>query len=160
MWTISPGRARGAWGGARASGLMTLGLGACGDGGAARTADAGPAVTPAAGPLCVTRDPGPSPLRRLTAAEYARTVHDLFGGDVLDVSRLPPGERALGFDNNADVISTSDLLVDAYEALAEQAGAVVAGNLATYVPCAMSSPDSACAARYRNCGRAIITAVT
>ena len=152
MWTTSPGRSWAVPAAALASWMMMLGLGACGSGGAGGPkADGGvpgPPVTSSAGPLCATRDPGPSPLRRLTDGEYARTVHDLLGGDLLDVSRLPPGERALGFDNNADVISTSDLLVGAYEDLAEQAGDVVAGNLATYVPCAMSSPDAACAARF------------
>jgi hypothetical protein len=84
----------------------------------------------------------------LTRVEYARTVDDLFGPGVLDASSLPPGERALGFDNNADVISTSDLLVDAYEDLAERAGDVVAANLSQYVPCAMAAQDSACAAQF------------
>ena len=104
--------------------------------------------TPSVGPLCVTHDPGPSPLRRLTRTEYAQTVDDLLGPGVLDVSRLPPGERALGFDNNADVISTSDLLVDAYEDLAEQAGDAVAANLSAYAPCAGLAPDSGCAAQF------------
>lgn len=150
MWTTSLGRARSAL----APWVLVVGLGACSAGGAKGTDKPGTsdgpdaAVTSSAVPLCVARDPGPSPLRRLTATEYARTVHDLLGGDVLDVSHLPPGERALGFDNNADVISTSDLLVDAYEGLAEQAGSVVAGDLGQYVPCATSSPDAACAAQF------------
>jgi len=152
MSTTSPGRPRAASGTALAWWVMAVGLGACssGGGGAPRVDSGTPDtdVTPSAGPLCATRDPGPSPLRRLTDAEYAQTVHDLLGGDLLDVSRLPPGERAQGFDNNADVISTSDLLVGAYEDLAEQAGGVVAGNLATYVPCSMSSADAACAAQF------------
>ena len=148
MWTTSPGRSRTA--ATTAWAVIAVGLGGCGGGGNSTPDGAapGPTVTSSAVPLCTTRDPGPSPLRRLTDGEYARTVHDLLGGDLLDVARLPPGERALGFDNNADVISTSDLLVGVYEDLAEQAGSVVAGDLATYVPCAMFSADAACAAQF------------
>ena len=107
-----------------------------------------PPTTVSVGPLCVTHDPGPSPLRRLTRTEYAETVAELLGPGVIDGSRLPPGERALGFDNNADVISTSDLLVDAYEDLAEKAGDAVAANLAAFAPCAASAPDTGCANQF------------
>jgi hypothetical protein len=70
-------------------------------------------------------------MRRLTRTEYARTVQDLLGPGAVDVSALPPDEQALGFDNNADVMSTSDLLVEQYDQLAEQAGDWVASHLAT-----------------------------
>lgn len=149
MWTTSPGSRASGWmprAGWAACLAAIMGAMACSAGKEAAAPEAG--VAPSAGPLCATRDPGPSPLRRLTRTEYGQTVHDLFGGDVLDLSQLPPGERALGFDNNADVISTSDLLVDAYQDVAAQAGDMLAGNLAQYVPCAMSSADADCAATF------------
>jgi hypothetical protein len=115
---------------------------------AASTPSIPPVVVTAA--LCTTpRDPGPSPVRRLTRTEYAQTFQDLLGPGAVDVSALPPDEEALGFDNNADVMSTSDLLVEEYDQLAEQAGDWVAShlsNFAAFAACASGpSPDAACA---------------
>src|SRR5262245_34266997 len=105
-------------------------------------------------PLCVTRDPGPSPLRRLTRAEYGRTLRDLLAPAVVDASSLPPDERAAGFDNNADVLGTSDLLVEQSIAVAEKAAAAVTADLPRFVPCAAATPDAACADRFiRDFGR-------
>jgi len=70
------------------------------------------------------------------------------GAGLLDSSRLPPDERALGFANNAEVVSTGGLLVEAYTDLAEEAGDVVAANAATYAGCAATTPDAACAATF------------
>ncbi|MBC8133978.1 MAG: DUF1592 domain-containing protein, partial [Deltaproteobacteria bacterium] len=100
---------------------------------------------PKLGPLCATRDPGPSPLRRLTRIEYARTVRDLIGPGLLDSSGLPPDERALGFDNNADVLGTSDLLIEQYQDLAERAASVVTADITRFVPCAATTADATCA---------------
>jgi Protein of unknown function (DUF1587) len=80
-------------------------------------------------PPCVTRDPGPSPLRRLTRREYRASVNFLLGAAAVDASVLPADERALGFDNNAEVMSVSALLVQTYMDLAEQSGDFVAANL-------------------------------
>jgi Protein of unknown function (DUF1592)/Protein of unknown function (DUF1588)/Protein of unknown function (DUF1595)/Protein of unknown function (DUF1587)/Protein of unknown function (DUF1585) len=100
---------------------------------------------PTGGALCTTRDPGPSPLRRLTRVEYGRTLGDLIGPGLVDTSGLPPDERALGFDNNADVLGSSDLLIEQYQDLAERAAVVVTGDLGRFVPCAGTIPDDACA---------------
>jgi hypothetical protein len=101
-----------------------------------------------AAPLCASRDSGPSPLRRLTRAELGRTVRDLLGPGLVDTSGLPPDEQALGFDNNADVLGTSDLLVEQTVALAEQASAVVLQDLGRLVPCAATTADADCAASF------------
>jgi hypothetical protein len=100
---------------------------------------------PTTGPLCVTRDPGPSPLRRLTRVEYGRTLRDLIGPGLVDTRSLPPDERVLGFDNNAEVLGTSDLLIEQYQSLAEQAAAAVIADLGRFLPCAATAPDDACA---------------
>ncbi|MES1172579.1 MAG: DUF1592 domain-containing protein, partial [Bacteroidota bacterium] len=106
------------------------------------------APTPEDSALCATRDPGPSPARRLTRVEYARTVRDLIGPGLIDTSRLPPDEQALGFDNNAEVLGTSDLLIEQYQALAEQAAAAVVADYARFLPCAAVTPDDACAGAF------------
>jgi len=112
--------------------------------------DGPPTTTPPTrvGPLCSARYPGPSPLRRLTRIEYARTVDDLLGPGLVDSSRLPPDERALGFANNAEVVSTGGLLVEAYSDLADEAGDVVAAHAGNYAACAATAPDAACAATF------------
>lgn len=99
-------------------------------------------------PVCVTRDPGPSPLRRLTRREIASSLDALLGPGVVDASVLPADERAAGFDNNADVMSESPLLAETLADLAAQAGERVAAALPHFVPCAADHADGACAAEF------------
>jgi hypothetical protein len=74
----------------------------------------GGGVPSASGAACNNVVPGPSPLRRLTRAEYANTVRDLFG-DAPDVAAdFPAEERTHGFDNNATTRAVSDLLAERY----------------------------------------------
>ena len=81
-------------------------------------------------------------------------MRDLLGPGLVDTSSLPPDERAAGFDNNADVLGTSDLLVEQGVAVAEKAAAVVAGDLGRYLPCATATPDVGCAESFvRDFGR-------
>jgi len=124
-------------------GLLVIASGSCSS---APSGSPPPATT--VGPLCKARDPGPSPLRRLSRVEYARTMDDLLGPGALDSGRLPPDERALGFANNAEVVSTGGLLVEAYADLAEQAGDRVAAHPEMYAPCAAATGDATCAAAF------------
>lgn len=94
-------------------------------------------------------DPGPSPIRRLTPAEYDNTVHDLLGDTTAPGAHtFPPENEALGFDNNADVqgvdVLRADKLIDAAAALA------AAAPLATFAPCATQATVPA------NCGTTFI----
>lgn len=58
-------------------------------------------------------DPGEKTLQRLNRSEYDRTVKDLLGvTSTPAVSTFPPDDVARGFDNNADVLSTSPLLTE------------------------------------------------
>lgn len=62
------------------------------------------------------RDPGPSPLRRLTVTEYNRTVKDLLGLD-FDASQevgLSDAEVPNGYDNLAAALTLSPALLDKY----------------------------------------------
>src|SRR6185369_15358702 len=96
------------------------------------------------------RDPGPSPIRRLTRFEYDNTIRDLLGDDSHPSAAFPPDETAQGFDNNAVVLGVTDLLAEQYLDVAEGiagravADAAVMGRIA---PCASADAD---------CGRSFI----
>src|SRR6185503_1953091 len=74
-------------------------------------------------------EPGASPLRRLTRAEYDNTVHDLLGDDTAPGQRFPNEEIGLGFANNADSQSVSGLLIEAYESAAIDLAAAATANI-------------------------------
>ena len=144
---------------------VTLGLGllaGCqaqtsgGGPGAAATSMAGSAAVGGAGggsssvPAdCTTTAPKPgrSPLRRLNRAEYKSTVHDLLGVDAVAVDTFPPDNAGLGFTNNADVLSVTNLLAEAYMTGAETFAKAAVANLPTLVPCAAAA-DDACAKQF------------
>ncbi len=64
-------------------------------------------------------DPGYVPPRRLNRVEYRNTVRDLLGVDFDPSETFPVDDVGHGFDNNADVLSLSPLLVEKYLAAAE-----------------------------------------
>ena len=62
-------------------------------------------------------DPAPLPtanLRRLNRTEYANAVRDLVGLEINPSDYLPPDAATGGFDNIADVLSTSPALIQGY----------------------------------------------
>ena len=59
-------------------------------------------------------NPGRGALHRLNRTEYANVIRDLLGLEV-DVARfLPPDDSSYGFDNIADVLRVSPLLLEQY----------------------------------------------
>ena len=69
-------------------------------------------------------DPGWFTIHRLNRVEYRNTMRDLLGIDPakLDLAaKLPVDDMGYGFDNIADVLSTSPVAVEQYLAAAEQA---------------------------------------
>ena len=69
-------------------------------------------------------DPGWFTIHRLNKAEYRNTLRDLLGIDphAMDLAaKLPPDDTGYGFDNIADVLSTSPLAVEQYLDAAERA---------------------------------------
>jgi len=102
---------------------LVLACVALGAGGGCRgeigSAAGGPGVHPLPPASVVCRNaapqPGPSPLRRLTRAEYDYTVADLLGDTTAPGAQLPDEEIALAFTNNADAQSVSGLLIEGYE---------------------------------------------
>src|SRR5688572_5267575 len=53
-------------------------------------------------------------IRRQSRAEYANSLRDLFGMDFTFVAELPPDGQAGGFDNIADAMALSPLLLEGY----------------------------------------------
>ncbi|MCM2372947.1 DUF1592 domain-containing protein [Aporhodopirellula aestuarii] len=64
--------------------------------------------------------PGRTTARRLNRAEYNNAIRDLFGTDLRPADQFPSDEVGGGFDNNADVLSLSTMLMDKYLTAAEQ----------------------------------------
>ncbi|MBN8229881.1 DUF1592 domain-containing protein [Corallococcus macrosporus] len=65
------------------------------------------------------RDPGRVTLHRLNRAEYDNTVRDLLGDTGSPARDFPPDDHGFGFDNNADVLSMSPLLMEKYSHAAQ-----------------------------------------
>jgi mono/diheme cytochrome c family protein len=59
-------------------------------------------------------DPGRPTVHRLNRAEYANAIRDLLALEVDGESLLPPDNAGYGFDNIADVLSVSPLLMEKY----------------------------------------------
>jgi mono/diheme cytochrome c family protein len=73
-------------------------------------------------------NPGrPSP-HRLNRAEYANAIRDLLALNVDPAGLLPPDDSADGFDNNADVLSVSPVLLERYLSAAATISALAVGD--------------------------------
>jgi hypothetical protein len=111
-------------------------------------ADAGVSVQSA----CTSqRVPGPSPIRRMTHAEYENTVRDLLGDATHPAADFGAEEEALGFNNNAIALTTSSALVEKQLAAAEGIAARVTDRLASlaWYTCAQAiEGDDGCARRF------------
>ena len=89
--------------------------------GAVPGAPGGPGAPGAGAGVDERVDPGPTLMRRLTNAEYARTVTDLLGEPAGADQRLqlPDDPHTSGFDNNAEVETISNVHADRYSQGAE-----------------------------------------
>ena len=76
-------------------------------------------------------NPGRPLAHRLNRAEYANAVRDLLALDVDVTSMLPPDDSSGGFDNNADVLGVSPVLLESYLTAAERISALAIGDPAT-----------------------------
>lgn len=77
-------------------------------------------------------DPGWFTIHRLNRDEYRNTLRDLLGIDPARVdlaAKLPADDMGYGFDNIADVLSTSPVAVEQYLAAAEQAIDIALGPI-------------------------------
>jgi hypothetical protein len=93
---------------------------------------------------CKTIDPGPSPLRRITRTEYDNTVRDLLGDTRRLAAGFPGEESTLGFHNNAETRSVSDVLVEGYLTAAERLATEAVAHLDKLLPCDPARGEGAC----------------
>jgi len=77
-------------------------------------------------------DPGRVTARRLNRTEYNNTIRDLLGVDVRPADDFPQDDAGYGFDNIADVLSLSPVLMEKYVSAADKVSRV-----AIYGPPAM-----------------------
>jgi len=73
-------------------------------------------------------NPGRQSPHRLNRAEYANAIRDLLALDVDPATLLPPDDSADGFDNNADVLSVSPVLLERYLSAAATISALAVGD--------------------------------
>jgi hypothetical protein len=96
--------------------------------------------------LCVVD----TPIRRLTRFEYNNTVRDLIGDTTNPADVLPPEEEVAGFNNQAAALTTSDLLIEQYQKVAEDVAARAVQNIGSLIPDCDPGVDGAdtCATRF------------
>ncbi|MBM3820221.1 MAG: DUF1592 domain-containing protein [Acidimicrobiia bacterium] len=75
-----------------------------------------------------TKDTGRHLMHRLNRTEYANAVRDLLALDVDASSLLPPDDAAYGFDNIADALGVSPVLLERYLAAAGRVSALAVGD--------------------------------
>jgi hypothetical protein len=97
---------------------------------------------------------GPSPLRRMTNAEYLNALHDLFPSLSPMLPELPADVPVAGFDNAAESQQASDVRIARYEAIANlyaEAATTDTPSVTALTACAdWSSAElaTACAAQF------------
>ncbi|HEY6508288.1 MAG TPA: DUF1587 domain-containing protein, partial [Vicinamibacterales bacterium] len=74
-------------------------------------------------------NPGRPLVHRLNRAEYANAVRDLLALEVDVAAMLPPDDSSGGFDNNADVLGVSPVLLESYLTAAERVSALALGDM-------------------------------
>jgi hypothetical protein len=73
--------------------------------------------------------PASVPVRRLNRTEYANVIRDLLGLQIDVAALLPPDAASKGFDNIADVLSTSPALIQGYLDAAMKISRLALGDL-------------------------------
>ena len=75
-------------------------------------------------------NPGRPPIHRLNRVEYRNAIRDLLALDIDERALLPPDESGYGFDNIADVLAISPVLLDRYMAAAGKISRLALGDAA------------------------------
>jgi mono/diheme cytochrome c family protein len=73
-------------------------------------------------------NPGRPLVHRLNRAEYTNAVRDLLAMEVDGETLLPPDDQGYGFDNIADVLSVSPMLLERYMAAARKISRLAVGG--------------------------------
>ncbi len=72
--------------------------------------------------------PGRTRPHRFNRAEYANAIRDLLALEIDASTLLPPDDSSYGFDNIADILGMSPLLMERYVAAAERISALAVGD--------------------------------
>ena len=72
--------------------------------------------------------PGRPLVHRLNRAEYANAIRDLIALDIDPAPLLPADDSSAGFDNNADVLGLSPVLLESYLSAAGRISALAIGD--------------------------------
>ena len=73
-------------------------------------------------------NPGRPLVHRLNRAEYANAIRDLLSLDIDPATLLPADDSSAGFDNIADVLGVSPVLLESYLSAADRIAALAVGN--------------------------------
>ena len=73
-------------------------------------------------------NPGQPPIHRLNRVEYRNAIRDLLALEVDERALLPPDESGYGFDNIADILAISPVLLDRYMVAAEKISRLAVGD--------------------------------
>jgi Protein of unknown function (DUF1592)/Protein of unknown function (DUF1588)/Protein of unknown function (DUF1587)/Protein of unknown function (DUF1585)/Protein of unknown function (DUF1595)/Planctomycete cytochrome C len=73
-------------------------------------------------------NPGRATLHRLNRSEYSNSIRDLLALDVDASSLLPPDDESYGFDNNADVLGVSPVLLERYVSASRKVSRMAVGD--------------------------------
>ena len=73
-------------------------------------------------------NPGHATLHRLNRTEYANSVRDLLALEVDPSTLLPPDDESYGFDNNADVLGVSPVLLERYVSASRKVSRLAVGD--------------------------------
>ena len=76
-------------------------------------------------------NPGRPAVHRLNRAEYSNAIRDLLALDIKPGASLPVDDSGYGFDNIADVLSTSPSLLERYLSTARRVSRLAVGDLNT-----------------------------
>jgi hypothetical protein len=76
-------------------------------------------------------NPGRTAIHRLNRTEYANAIHDLLALDVDVKELLPADDESNGFDNIADVLKVSPLLLEQYLSASRKISALAVGDPST-----------------------------
>ena len=83
------------------------------------------------GAAAAAPNPGRPALHRLNRVEYQNVIRDLLALEVDAASLLPADDSSFGFDNVADVLGVSPVLLERYIAAAEKISAMAVGDPAS-----------------------------
>ena len=73
-------------------------------------------------------NPGRPLVHRLNRVEYTNAIRDLLAMDVDGAALLPPDDSGFGFDNIADVLSVSPMLMERYLSAARKISRIAVGD--------------------------------